>query len=69
MVTVSPPFVLFIPKSWDKTSPAIMDELTLCNTKERNKPHSFHVRIPVIFKNYLGELCEGGKGLVCKGLT
>ena len=59
MVNISPPFVLFVPKQFDCN---IADEFVACNCK---KPHSFHVRRPVILNNYLGATCV--KGLICKG--
>ena len=64
MVTVSPPFVLFVPEEFD---PERTHEFVLCNNKKEGKLHGFHVRIPVILNNYLGKLCI--TGLVCKGLS
>ena len=63
MVTVSPPFLLFVPDQYGwKTQLFIA-----CNTKRKKEPHPFHVRIPIILENYHGQHCV--EGLVCKGFS
>ena len=65
LVTVSPPFVLFIPKPDDcKDGKHLteMQEFVDCSNKT---PHLFHVRIPIILNSYHGNPCV--KGLACKG--
>ena len=61
MVTISPPFVLFVPEQFDLTK---AQEFVDCNCK---KTHPFHVRRPVILNNYLGTTCVSG--LICKGVN
>ena len=59
MVTISPPFVLFVPEKFDDN---MAQEFGFCNQKQ---PHGLHVRRPVVLINYIGKPCV--KGLVCKG--
>ena len=70
LVTVSPPFVLFIPKPdhcKDGKYSTEMQEFVECNNKQEKNPHHFHVRIPIILTNYLGNCCV--EGIICKGLN
>ena len=62
MVSVSPPFVLFIPEQFDGN---MMQEFAFCNQTEEKKSHPLHVRCPVILVSYNGKPCV--KGFVCKG--
>ena len=64
MASVSPPFVLFIP-NLDHNCFTKAHEFVACNNVGEKKPHSFHVRIPVILNDYLGTPCV--EGLICKG--
>lgn len=54
MVSVSPPFVLYVPEQFEQTK---AHECVDCNSTRKKMPHSFHVRIPVILNNYLGSTC------------
>ena len=62
MVSVSPPFILYVPEQFKQTK---AHEFVDCNSTRKKIPHSFHIRIPVILNNYLGSTCV--KSLVCKG--
>ena len=62
MVTVSPPFVLFLPETFDDN---LTQEFGFCNQKTKMQPHDLHVRRPVVFINHIGKPCI--KGLVCTG--
>ena len=65
MAAVSPPFVLYIPTQFDHSCSSKANMYVACNNKEKNKPHRFHVRNPIIMNTYLGNPCS--PGLVCKG--
>ena len=66
MVTVSPPFLLFVPDQYDDGCLNRTQLFTACNNQKKKEPHSFHVRTPIILNNYSGQLCV--EGLVCKGM-
>ena len=51
MVSVSPPFVLYVPEQFEQTKAR---EFVDCNSTRKKVPHSFHVHIPVILTKYLG---------------
>ena len=67
-VTVSPPFVLFIPMPDhcnDGKYSTEMQEFVECSNKQKNNTHRFHVRVPIVLTNYLGNCCV--EGIICKG--